>query len=186
MTVSLIIGKLIGLGVAIFICVALLSVLFSTAKIILALYYSLIKRTVLLWAMWRKLNRSPAQNLRYDQIEGRGQNTALATQYSVLSFKESLELSKKDYSILFSITFVMLVLFVGFIAFAAFLPKSAIFLHNHAPLLLYVIDFMMKLLLWVWACIVITLPIVLILHNLLLLWREKNSEEMRNICLSRE
>ncbi|WP_246257448.1 hypothetical protein [Bartonella gabonensis] len=107
------------------------------------------------------------QNLEHYQTEGRGQNTALATPFSALSFKKSLELSREEYRMLFSITFVMLVLFVGFIAFAAFLPKSAIFLHNHAPLLLYVIDFVVQLLFWVWSCIVVALPIVLILYSLL-------------------
>nr|WP_275064715.1 hypothetical protein [Bartonella sp. AU55XJBT] len=168
---------MIGAGTTIFICGACCSVLFSTAKIVLTLYYSLIKRTVLLLEMRRKLNNSPAQNLRRDQIEGRGQ-TALATQLSALSFKESLELSRGESRMLFLITFVMLVLFVGFIVFAAFLPKSAIFLHNHTPLLLYVIDFVMGLLLWVWSCIVVALPIILILYSLLQCGVEKTVKKL--------
>ncbi|WP_244427584.1 hypothetical protein [Bartonella queenslandensis] len=140
----------------------------------------------MLWTMWRKLKKGAAQNVRSDQAEARRQSTVPATQFSAFSFKESLELSKKDYSILFSITFVMFVLFAGIIILAAFLPKSAIFLYNHAPFLLYIADAVKPLLFGLWTCIVVALPIILILHNLLLLWREKSSEEIRKICLRRE
>lgn len=184
MSTSLIIGRLVGVEVIILIYAAFFSVFFSTTMTILALYYSFIKRTILLCTMWRKLKKGAAQNLRYDQAGGRRQSTVLATQFSALSFKESLELSKKDYSILFSITFVMFV--AGLIVLAAFLPKSAIFLYNHAPFLLHIADTVKQLLFGVWTCIVVALPIILILHNLLLLWREKSSEEIRNIFLSRE
>lgn len=186
MSTSLIIERLIGAGLIIFIYAIFFSVFFSTVMTILALYYSFIKRTILLWAMWRKLQKGAVEDLRYDQAEGRGQNIVPATQFSVLSFKKSLELSKKDYSILFSITFVMFVLFTVLIIFAVFLPKSAIFLHNHAPFLLHIGSLVAQLLFGLWTCIVVTLPVILILHNLLLLWREKNSEEMRKICLSRK
>ncbi|WP_273789538.1 hypothetical protein [Bartonella sp. ML70XJBT] len=177
MNASFIIGWLIGAGTTIFICGACFLVLFSTAKIVLALYYSLIKRTILLLKRRWKLNKSPAQNLRHDQTERRGQ-TALATQLSALSFKESLELSREESRILFLITFVMLVLFVGFIVFAAFLPKSAIFLHNHTSILLYVIDFVMGLLFWVWSYIVVALPIILILYSLLQCGVEKTVKKL--------
>ncbi|PIT69169.1 hypothetical protein [Bartonella tribocorum] len=177
MSTSLIIGRLIGVEITIFIYfiyAAFFSVFFSTMMTILALYYSCIKRTILLWAMWRKLKKGATQDLRHDQAENRGQNTVPATQFSVLSFRESLEFSKKDYSILFSITCVMFVLFIVFIIFAIFLPKSGIFLQNHAPFLLHIGFLVMKLLFQLWTSyIIVALPVILIFHSLLLLWREK-------------
>ncbi|WP_100129530.1 hypothetical protein [Bartonella tribocorum] len=167
MSASLILGVFIGVGTVLFIYAAFCSVLFSTVMTILALYYSLIKRTILLWAMRRKLKKETAQDLRHDQTKGRGRNTVLATQFSALSFKESLLLSREECRMIFSITFVMFVLFTGFIVFSAFLPKSAIFLQNHAPFLLYIGFFVIGLLFRVWEFIVVALPVILILHRLL-------------------
>ncbi|WP_375628809.1 MULTISPECIES: hypothetical protein [unclassified Bartonella] len=168
MTASLIIGMLIAVGTAIFICSAIFMVFLSTVVTIVALYYSLIKRTILLLATQRKLKKGAAQNLRHNQAEGRGQNTVLATKFSAFSFQESLLLSKKDYFMIFSIAFVMVALCTGVVIFLAFLPKSAIFLHNYAPMIvLHMIDFVMRLLFWVWACIVVSLPVILILHSFL-------------------
>lgn len=53
----LITALLISLGVSIFIYSAWSMILFSTVKIIVAIYYSLIKRAVLLCKMRRKLKR---------------------------------------------------------------------------------------------------------------------------------
>ncbi|WP_375661471.1 hypothetical protein [Bartonella sp. CR127HXZ] len=167
MTASLIIGMLIAVGTAIFICFTIFMVFLSTMMIIFALYYSLIKRTILLLATQRKLKKGAAQNLRHNQAEGRGQNTVLATKFSAFSFQESLLLSKKDYRKIFSIACVMVALCAGVAVFFAFFPKSAIFLHNYAPIVLHMIDFVMRLLFWVWTCIVVSLPVILILHSFL-------------------
>ncbi|WP_375658631.1 hypothetical protein [Bartonella sp. MR30HLJHH] len=168
MTASLIIGMLIAVGTAIFICFTIFMVFLSTMVTIVALYYSLIKRTILLLVTQRKLKKGAAQNLRHNQAGGRGQNTVLATQFSAFSFQESLLLSKKDYFMIFSIAFVMVALCTGVVVFFAFLPKSAVFLHNYAPMIvLHIIDFVMRLLFWVWTCIVVSLPVILILHSFL-------------------
>ncbi|WP_375656425.1 hypothetical protein [Bartonella sp. CM120XJJH] len=142
-------------------------ILFSTFMTILALYYSLIKRTILLLATQWKLKKGASQNLRHNQTEGRRQNTVLATQFSPLSFKESLELSRKDYFIIFSIAFIVIVLFAVLIAFFSHFPKSAIFLYNYTPLLLKVGGFGIHLLFWFCACIIVALPIILIFHSIL-------------------
>ncbi|WP_375668238.1 MULTISPECIES: hypothetical protein [unclassified Bartonella] len=168
MTASLIIGMLTAVGTTIFICSAIFMVFLSTVVTIVALYYSLIKRTILLLVTQRKLKKGAAQNLRHNQAEGRGQNTVLATQLRAFSFQESLLLSKKDYFMIFSIAFVMVALSTGVVVFSAFLPKSAVFLHNYVPMIvLHIIDFVMRLLFWVWTCIVVSLPVILILHSLL-------------------
>ncbi|WP_375631889.1 MULTISPECIES: hypothetical protein [unclassified Bartonella] len=167
MTASLIIGMLTAVGTTIFICSAIFMVFLSTVVTIVALYYSLIKRTILLLVTQRKLKKGAAQNLGHNQAGGRGQNTVLTTQLRAFSFQESLLLSKKDYFMIFSIAFVMVALCTGVVVFSAFLPKSAVFLHNYAPIVLHIIDFVMKLLFWVWACIVISLPVILILHSFL-------------------
>ncbi|WP_375650508.1 hypothetical protein [Bartonella sp. OT172YNZD] len=163
----LIILLLTSLGTTIFIYSAWIMILFSTMMTIFALYYSLIKRTILLCKMRRKLKKGAAQNLGHYQAEGRGQNTVLATQFSAFSFKESLRLSKKDYRKIFSIACVMVALCAGVVVFFAFLPKPVIFLHNHAPIVLHIVDFVVQLLFWFWACIVVSLPVILILHSLL-------------------
>ncbi|WP_375646741.1 hypothetical protein [Bartonella sp. TT29SHDZB] len=168
MSASLIIGMLIAVGTAIFICSAIFMVFLSTVVTIVALYYSLIKRTILLLVTQRKLKKGAAQNLGHYQVEGRGQRTVLATQLRAFSFQESLLLSKKDYCIIFFLAFILMMLFVGLIAFFAFFPKSAVFLHNYVPMIvLHIIDFVMRLLFWVWTCIVVSLPVILILHSLL-------------------
>ncbi|WP_375677344.1 hypothetical protein [Bartonella sp. AS69XJJH] len=142
-------------------------ILVSTLMTILALYYSLIKRTILLCGVRRKLKKGAAQNLRHNQTVSVGQNTVLATQFSPLSFQESLELSRKDYFMIFSIAFIVIVLFAVVLAFFSHFPKSAIFLYNYTPLLLKVGGFGMLLLFWFCACIIVALPITLIFHSIL-------------------
>ncbi|WP_375654350.1 MULTISPECIES: hypothetical protein [unclassified Bartonella] len=95
MTASLIIGMLTAVGTTIFICSAIFMVFLSTVVTIVALYYSLIKRTILLLVTQRKLKKGAAQNLGHYQVEGRGQRTVLTTQLRAFSFQESLLLSKK-------------------------------------------------------------------------------------------
>ncbi|EJF87763.1 hypothetical protein MCY_00064 [Bartonella rattimassiliensis 15908] len=164
MTAFLIIGMFIVVGIALFISLAFCMVLFSTITTILALYYSLIKRAILLFKMRQKLKKSATQNLRHDQTENRKQNDVL--QFSPLSFQEALILSRKDYSIISSIAFVIFVLCVGFIVFSAFLPKSKMFLLSHAPILFYISDFVMRMMFLGWACIVVALPVILIFHGI--------------------
>ncbi len=153
-------------------------ILFSTLMTILVLYYSLIKRTILLCGMRRKLKKGALQNLGYNQKVSIGQNTVFATELSSLSFKESLELSRKDYFIIVSIACIVIVVFAVLLAFFAFFPKSAIFLHNYMPLLFKVGVFGMQLLFWFCACIVVSLPVILIFHNLLHYGVKKTVKEL--------
>ncbi len=142
-------------------------ILFSTLMTILVLYYSLIKRTILLCGMRRKLKKGALQNLGHNQKVSIGQNTVCAIKFSPLSFQESLELSRKDYYIIFFLAFIVIVVFAVLLAFFAFFPKSVIFLHNYMPLLFKVGVFGMQLLFWFCACIVVALPVILIFHSLL-------------------
>ncbi|WP_208440008.1 hypothetical protein [Bartonella raoultii] len=165
MSVSFIIGWFIGVGVVIFINGIFFVVLFSTVKIILALYYSLIKRTIVFVKMRCKLNKSSAQNLRHYQAENRG-HTALATQFSALSFEESLELSRKDYKVISCIAFIVVVLFACATIFLSLLTKDTI-LHSgdSGALALFFIGALPFL--FILVCGAFTLPVILILHGLL-------------------
>ncbi|WP_254492413.1 hypothetical protein [Bartonella sp. B1099] len=164
MSVSFIIGWLITVGTIIFMYVALLSVLFSTVKIILALYYSLIKRTIVLVKMRCKLKKGPAQNLRCYQVEDREQNTVLATQFSARSFKESLELSRKDYKIISCIAFIVVVLLACASLFLSLLIKYTAVPYSDASALFFLgaLPF-----LFILVCSTFTLPVILILHSFL-------------------
>ncbi|QEE12741.1 hypothetical protein D1092_07250 [Bartonella krasnovii] len=163
MTAFLITFLLISLVTTIFIYSAWIMVLFSTVKTILALYYSLIKRTIVLVKMRRKLNKSPAQNLRHYQAEGRGQ-TALATQFSALSFEESLELSRKDYKVISCIAFIVVVLFACATIFLSLLTKYTTVPHTGALALFFIVALPF---LFILVCSAFTLPVILILHGLL-------------------
>ncbi len=161
----LITALLISLGVSIFIYSAWSMILFSTVKIIVAIYYSLIKRAVLLCKMRRKLKKGAAQNLRHNQAEDRGQNTVLATQFSAFSFQESLLLSKKDYKIISWIAFIAVALFIWATLFLSFIVRYAIVLHND-PLFFLLLIIALPFL-FILVCSAITLPVILILHSFL-------------------
>ncbi|WP_375609325.1 MULTISPECIES: hypothetical protein [unclassified Bartonella] len=155
---------LIMVGMAIFICCALSMVLFSTVKLILELYYSLIKRTILLFGMRRRLKKATVQSLWHYKTEGRGQNGGLATEFSALSFKQSLKLSRKDTLIIFSIVCVVSVFFVCGLVIASVFTKFALV----APQVASGLFFIGALpLLWILVLSTFTLPVILILHSFL-------------------
>ncbi|WP_375707743.1 hypothetical protein [Bartonella sp. AA1HLJMS] len=160
-------GMLTTAGLGVVMLVGEIMIVFSTIMTILALYYSFIKRVILLFGMRRKLKKGAEQNLGHDQVEGRGQRTVLATQLRAFSFQESLELSRKDYCIIFFLAFILMMLFVGLIAFFAFFPRSTIFLHGYALQLFKVSVFVVLLLLWCCVCMIIALPVILIFHSFL-------------------
>ncbi len=167
---------LISLGVVIVIYSAWSMILFSTVKIILAIYYSLIKRAVLLCKMRRKLKKGAAQNLRHNQAEGRGQNTVLATQFSVFSFQESLLLSKKDYKIISWIAFIAVALFICATLFSSLIIRYATVSHNDplfSLLLIVALPF-----LFILVCSAITLPVILILHSFLCYGVKKTAKRL--------
>ncbi|WP_246067871.1 hypothetical protein [Bartonella saheliensis] len=165
LTVFLITLLLISLVTTIFIYSAWIMVLFSTVKIILALYYSLIKRTIVFVKMRCKLNKSSAQNLRHYQAENRG-HTALATQFSALSFEESLELSRKDYKVISCIACIVVVLFACATIFLSLLTKDTI--HHSGDSGALALFFIGALpFLFILVCSAFTLPVILILHGLL-------------------
>ncbi len=171
-------GMLITGGLGAFMFLGEIMILFSTVMTIFALYYSLIKRTILLFWMRRKLKKGAAQNLRHNQVGGKGQNTVCAIELSPLSFKESLELSRKDYFIIFFLAFIVIVSLTGLIAFFSFLIKSAIVLHGYMVLLFTVGMFVMQLLLWFWLWIIVFLPVILILHSFLQYGVEKTMKRL--------
>ncbi len=156
---------LISLGIVIVIYSAWSMILFSTVKIILSIYYSLIKRAVLLCKMRRKLKKGAAQNLRHYQAGGRGQNTVLATQLRAFSFQESLLLSKKDYKIISWMAFIAVALFIHAVLFSSFTIRYAIVSHNNPLFFLLLIEALPFL--FILVCSAITLPVILILHSLL-------------------
>ncbi|WP_254475517.1 hypothetical protein [Bartonella sp. B1098] len=164
MTALLITLLLIALVTTIFIYSAWIMVLFSTVKIVLALYYSLIKRTIVLVKMRCKLKKGPAQNLRYYQVEDREQNTVLATQFSARSFEKSLELSRKDYKIISCIAFIVVVLLACASLFLSLLIKYTAVPHSDALALFFLgaLPF-----LFILVCSTFTLPVILILHSFL-------------------
>lgn len=170
LTAFLITLLLISLVTTIFIYSAWIMVLFSTVKIILVLYYSLIKRTIVLVKMRCKLNKSPVQNLRHYQAEDRG-HTALATQFSTLSFEESLELSRKDYKVISCIACIVVVLFACATIFLSLLTEYTTVPHPGAlggdsgALALFFIGALPFL--FILVCSAFTLPVILILHGLL-------------------
>ncbi|WP_244979389.1 hypothetical protein [Bartonella queenslandensis] len=114
--------------------------------------------------MRRKFKKATAQNLRHYQAEGRGKNTVPATQFSVLSFKESLELSKKDYKIISYITFIAVALFT-FVTFLLSLITRYTAVPHSDILPLFFIGALP--LLFILALSVFSLPVILILHSLL-------------------
>ncbi|WP_375640318.1 hypothetical protein [Bartonella sp. MM55XZML] len=156
---------LISLGIVIVIYSAWSMILFSTVKIILSIYYSLIKRTILLLVTQRKLKKAAAQNLRHNQAEGRGQNTVLATQLRAFSFQESLLLSKKDYKIISWMAFIAVALFIWATLFLSFIARYATVSHND-PLFFLLLIIALPFL-FILVCSAITLPVILILHSLL-------------------
>ncbi len=156
---------LISLGITIFIYSAWSMILFSTVKIILAIYYSLIKRAVLLCKMRRKLKKGAAQNLGHYQTESRGQNTILATQFRAFSFQESLLLSKKDYRIISWMAFIPTALFICATLFLSFIARYATVSHND-PLFFLLLIVALPLL-FILVCSALTLPVILILHSFL-------------------
>ncbi|MBB4076269.1 hypothetical protein GGR08_000562 [Bartonella fuyuanensis] len=157
-------------------------VLFSTVMTILAIYYSLIKRAILLFGMRRKLKKNEIQNLTPYKTEKREQNGEFATAFSAFSFQKSLLLSRKDSLIIFSIAFIVLVIFAGSMVFAALLPNSAVFLFNHMPLLLKAGTFVIQWLFLVCACVVVSLPVVLIFHSLLHYGVKKTSRRLETLA----
>ncbi|WP_375695179.1 hypothetical protein [Bartonella sp. AC90GZZY] len=166
-------------GMAIFICFALSMVLFSTVKLILELYYSLIKRTILLFGMRRKLKKATVQSLWHYKTEGRGQNGGLATEFSALSFKQSLKLSRKDTLIIFYIAFIVSVFFVCGLVIASVVAKFAL-VAPQAASGLFVIGALPMLFIFVLSAF--SLPVILILHSLLYYGVKKTVKRLETVA----
>ncbi len=152
--------------VSLFISLVFFTLLICTTMLVFALFYSLIKRVCLWFRITRKLKKaakSAMHQLHSGEKKLKKQNLACDTSMSPSAFKDSLVLRAKDYKIIFCLSFIMVLLLIGFMAVNATIQGNLGFVAEKWRLVTVIFFFVSM---GCWGIMMALFPVFLILHGL--------------------